>query len=247
MIVSLSISRGLPVSLLAMLVLVSLGWSGGVAAGATLVSDLDDYEEGAQNLLTDQEETLSSVYTSSNPGTTILGGARELELTVTNNPAGRNARVRVQPGPGRIFLQLRPATEGSVTVRYNRGGTGLGGIDLRNGGANGFGFDFQTASANLGIEVTVRDTSGRTATGTFLQAAADPVDPVTLLFDDFNNPAGADFGSVDSLEFTFSPAVAGDFQLAGAGFYAIPVPEPSSVLLLAAGFVGLLGRRRKRA
>ncbi len=216
------------------------------ATGATLLTVLDDFEEGSQDLQTDQEETLTDAYTSSQPGSTIMGGVREIVFEVTDNPRERNARVRVQPGPGRLFTRLRTGTTASVTVRYNRGGTGLGGIDLRAGGANGFGFEFQDANAGLGITVAVTDTSGRTATGAFTQAAANPVDPVTLVFDDFSNPAGADFSAADSIEFRFDPAVAGDFRMTGTGLYFVPVPEPTTAVLTVAALGVLLGHRRRR-
>ena len=177
----------------------------------------------------------------------MLGGVRELEFIVTQNPLGRAARVRVQTGPGRLTAQLRTQTEGEVTVRYNRGGTGLGGVDLLSGGANGVGIDFDSANADLEIRVRMTDTSGRTATGIVFQAAANPSEPVTLLFDDFSNSAGADFSAADSVEMTFSPAPAGDFRLGGIARYDIevPIPEPAagSMLLIA---VGLLGRRRRK-
>jgi hypothetical protein len=118
------------------------------------------------------------------------------------------------------------------------------GVDLVEGLTdNVFSFDILSIDqGNIGLTLGVQDTFGGTDSYTFLNAGVGTESVA------FSNFSGVDFTSVNSISLEVVGDIGSDLtldQLATSGSSA-SVPEPTALMLLSGGLLGLSGIRRKR-
>ncbi|MEM7145733.1 MAG: PEP-CTERM sorting domain-containing protein [Verrucomicrobiota bacterium] len=212
----------------------------------TIITTIDSLSSGAQTI--DLSGTTgSSTDTFTGGGGSIIGGERDLTLTVTANPQSAGAEVIITAGTSNLLvadlgLQVEAATE----LLYNGvGAAGLGGVDLTSGGANAFAIGIELLDLDLNIEIAVTDTGGDIATfsttepgGIFSSTTRE------FVFSNFSNLGATDFTSVDSVRLTFAtdnPGADLVLDVLGTSF----VPEPSRSLTILTGLaLCFLNRRR---
>lgn len=226
-----------------------------VANGAVII----DQFNGALNLNIPALGANPSVVAGGNtPGAGVVGGSRGAVLTrhVGNNAAslnidlGGNSLLEMSSGPDDIASALLQYDGDTNPNSLN--GTGLGSVDLTEGGANGmFSVLYRADLAGAPVTVTVYTDAGNASRASFNTAAtgfgANPFVSGDLLFANFTTllGAGANFANVGAIEIAINSAtgVSGlDIQLDLADSRI--VPEPAGLAALA-GSLMLLARRRK--
>ena len=212
------------------------------AAGTAQAVIIDDFNGGAQTL------TANGSSLAFSPG--AIGGVRLIDIE-KDGPLGVGATAAVLVGPDLdIFSHSADAlTSATSVITWNGFGAdmmapGLGGVDLVEGLTdNVFSFDIVTIDqGNIGLTLGVQDTFGGTDSYTFLNAGVGTESVAFSLF------AGVDFTSINSISLTVEGGMASDLtldQLATSGSPA-SVPEPTALMLLSGGLLGLSGIRRKR-
>lgn len=172
----------------------------------------------------------------------ILGGQRDVILTVVDTPTPASFIGEIGGGsflfnssvPGTI-ARLQYGAAGDVASTSSTFDLWLQFVD---------GGNFQAT----GIEVDVHSSTGGLATfaGTIPDNAGPSI--YQIYFGDFDGDVLGVFGDVDSIEFRFNPAGNNnvDFALNNIQIDGEPIPEPSTLAMLAAGLVGLLIYARRR-
>lgn len=203
-------------------------------AGTAQAVIIDDFNSGEQSI----DANGSSLAFS--PG--AIGGFRSIDIE-KNGLQGATAAVLVGPDLGIFSHSADALTSATSVITWNALGMGLG-VDLVEGLTdNVFSFDILSIDqGNIGLTLGVQDTFGGTDSYTFLNAG---VGTESVAFSHF---AGVNFTSIHSLSLTVEGGVASDLtldQLATSGSSA-SVPEPTALMLLSGGLLGLGGIRRKR-
>lgn len=177
-------------------------------------------------------------------GPGVIGGYRDL-IAKTLNRGGPFATSLSSNQAEEALLNFSNQSNqrGIGTVRYDgKGQSGLGGVDLLQGGANrGLLLAVENADAALTISALIEDTAGQRSMLERSYPREIKSQPVILLFSDFTGIA--DLTSVNVLEFAFSGPQ--DLDASFERIVVAPVPLPASGLLLAAAAAGLVARRRR--
>lgn len=150
---------------------------------------------------------------------------------------------------GELTFSNDSGVQGTMDVTYDGfADTGLGGVDLTDGGMNdAFAFDL-TTDVPISYSISVYDTFGASAMSPSTTSSAFVADqPILISFADF---AGVDLSSVNSIILSLIDTTT-DFaaDVAIDDFASVDttpqVPVPASALLLAGG-LGAFGLMRKR-
>jgi hypothetical protein len=209
------------------------------SAAALLIDDFGDGDFA----ISDTTPAGAGVADSQGGLTGVLGGSRESSLSLVSGSSGSLAvsggvATASAGNPAVVFFRI--AYDGIANGVFDATGGFL--LDLTEGGANDR-FRLEVTSLIGGTDVTI----GVSVPGTsFITVETFPISStgtVEVLFDDF--PVSADFANVDSILFQAggsSGSFANGERISFGRFEA--VPEPGSVLLLAAGLAGLAAGRR---
>lgn len=187
---------------------------------------LDNFETGDQEI--DLVGPLPKAGTDTVSGAGIIGGERELSLTLTKAATARRGATLSADSPGEtsLILSNRDQSRSVATSSY----TNLGGLDFSLGTA----FLFDLISSDLGIELSVT-VDGVTATDDL-----PAVSSATTYAVPFNLFPGVDFSSVDNISFTLTSTVdSADASLDNFGYVSV-IPEPMTMTGLALGALGLV-------
>lgn len=210
--------------------------SDGLGTDATII---DSFSTGTQAV----SATISGTDPDSDALTAagVLGGERDLFVDALTGTS--NVSISVDTGTGLLEFQAGAATTGTRTLSYDGAdadgatidaATGLGGIDLTNSGTEtGFKLKLGTeaivsdnsllvirvysSAANVSIASALIPSTGGAATG-----------DLTIPFSDFTieSGTGADFTSVNALQFDFSDALSDNGQV---DFIATATPTIKTV------------------
>jgi hypothetical protein len=174
-----------------------------------------------------------------------IGGFRTLEV-VSITPGSLSATLAVGPVPA-IGLSLSNDTgESSVSqVVWDADGTGLGGVDLTQGGLIDNFFELAISSIDVGLvdlTLTVADTLGGLSSASMLGAG---VGTETVSFASF--VGDVDFTTVDSITLSIDSDENSDLSLDYLKVDGRVIPEPTSALVFSVlGLVGVCSLRRRR-
>lgn len=197
------------------------------------------------------------------PDGAILGGERDLLLDVIG--AASPGCFVGEVGRGRLkFNSSSPGT--AARLQYDgvdtdvagppadlRNSEGLGPIDLAAEGSM-FGLEFSSIDGGMAQSTAIQIEVHSSTTTALLDGVIPDSPGLTTFyapFDAFDVPDPFDvadvFGAVTSIEFRINPGGARDvdFQLQTIDVVTV-VPEPSTVVLLAGGLIGLLVYARRR-
>jgi hypothetical protein len=226
------------------------------AYAATLDIDPFDASQGPLTANSGATEVSGTVDDAS-----ILGGERDVVVHYTAGPL--NVEVNVNPGGNSLYTHSQDAsTTGASWIIWDGNDndpltldpTGLGGVDLTLGGLL-TGILLDVDDNDLGnpdaLRIEIYTDGGNWS---FAETGLPP--GPSLFFLDFladfgvGAGAGADFTNVGAIALhvngTTEPAQDLSFDLVSASDN--PVPEPSTVILLGIGVVGLaLGARRRKS
>jgi hypothetical protein len=168
-----------------------------------------------------------------------IGGNRTMTLSNVN-PVDGGATGRVVPSSGFLSHNNETNTTSTLTVTWDKGGAGLGGLggeDLTAGGATDFVISFLTIDqgfATLILKVT--DTGNDVATKTLASPGPGLHE---FSFNTFTNFANVDFKSVRAVSLISDiTSAASDLSLDFVQTTA-QAPEPGTLLLLGTGLGGL--------
>lgn len=174
-----------------------------------------------------------------------LGGSRRVTVAVTSNPFFRDVRVGVIGSTGQMFVEAGPLAAATVSLVYDGGGAGLGGVDITVGGAaNGLGMAFADSDPMLSMSLRLRDVGGNEALATVIhETAVEAGGVVFFKYADMTGASLLDFTRIDRLELLLDNGPSGDFTANHVALYH--APEPGAPML--AGLSALLFcTRRKR-
>ncbi|MCI5167045.1 MAG: PEP-CTERM sorting domain-containing protein [Candidatus Electrothrix sp. GM3_4] len=210
----------------------SLALAAVFAAGTAQAIIIDDFNDGQQTIEANGSE---SIYAGA------IGGSRSVSIS---KDGLLGATAHVLPSPWGIFSHSADAQTSAISIiTWDANGLGLGGVDFVEGLTNNvFSFDIldiDQGAINLTLEV--RDTLGGTNSYNIFNAA---VGTESVAFSHF---AGVDFTTIDFLSLTVAGGQGSDLTLDTLATSGSPasVPEPTALMLLGGGLLGLGGIRRK--
>ena len=200
-----------------------------VAAGLLVPSTdasiivIDDFEEGTIDL--EASNAVPSVELLDQATTSAIGGYRDTAVLLISPYLSASANSN--PIPGVIAFSSGSQSTGQFTLVYDGdGNVGLGGVDLTDGGVNGFlNIDFTSADLGAEIEIRLQDTGGN---GEYLsQILAGGPGVVSFHLSDFAD-AGVDLTSIDLIELNITGQEDGDYTIDSI---AATVPEPGTIAI----------------
>jgi hypothetical protein len=232
-----------------------------------------DSFSGAQNLGVGTHLGLAEA-SGTAEGTGIVGGLRDASLSLMSG-WGASLDIGSQIGSVLNFSNDAGSTS-NLMLRYDGGGKGPGGIDLTEGGfqdAFDLSILFDDIPVNIGI--TVESLGGvssltQMAMGGIFAIPSHPSQNMIFEFSDFaaTNGSGADFSSVTAVQLDVTTFIGGtdlSFDYLGTTGINTPplaersaeqpllftteadeIPEPTTLLLLGGGLMGLAGYRLRR-
>jgi hypothetical protein len=178
---------------------------------------IDDFTQGQQTLdlsrvIAPPTQVCTTLISGSSDS--IIGGERELEFRVTQNP-GTSARVRVSPIDGNLLIVSNgPRVVSSTTVTWD--GVDLAGvapglnIDLTRGGRDSaFVIDITNIDLNASLTLRVEDNTGSVST---LQKTAFAAGEQLFSYGDFTG--NADFTDVKAITFVGTGPAGLDYSIA---------------------------------
>jgi len=190
----------------------------------------------------------SGTWVSTASGAGILGGQRDIEAKVTNNPFNQQLDVTVLPA-GFAVVSNGFAVESEVRLQYDRtdeaGNTGAGkvltnggtGASLLGGGNNKFEIAFVDNDKQVQVDAILRKNGAILSSGSAIQPAMGGASILTL------NMNAADMAQADSITFLFKADASGDFGVSRIN----AVPEPAALAGLAIGLVAIVSRRTRKS
>ncbi len=185
----------------------------------------------------------SSGTLTSTQGGAMLGGFRQLDIISSTGPLNTSASVVVGAGLG-IFSQSEDvATSGISRVTWNANGSGLS-VDLTGNDA----FILDTLTIDQGsIDVTIGLTDTDSTDFVTLSNITSSNSLPTISFYSFS---GINFASINEIYMEINAGQASDITLneirtMGAPIIVNPIPSPATFLLMGAGLLGIMGRRRR--
>jgi hypothetical protein len=206
-----------------------------IGAGNAYATLIDSFDTD-QYLYTTGTGLISSTDTS---GSDYIGSARYMELDVTSNPSSRGATL--ESTGGELFLDTGSGVETESLIRWDDNGGGLG-ADLTDGGIDDrFVISIIEVDSSITLGMTITDDLGNTAIYSTTGASAGDLE---FLYANFTGDT-VDWENIDSIEFWFTGPSSADMTLdfveTGSG-----IPEPSTMLLLSAGLIGLVAVNMKK-
>jgi hypothetical protein len=208
---------------------------GSFSASATIIDSFDEAQAGIAIAGGSGSSVLAGL-------SEVIGGERELSLTVNSNTGSQLASLNVSDG----LLNFNNGTGVDSTAMVTWDGIasgGLGGEDVTNGGLS-FAIVVNVVAADLGgmIRLDIEDTGAGSAFVT--QAIGPGAGAFVLPFASF---AGVNFGALDLVKLTITGPDALDVSI--DFIETSQVPEPSTMLLsgLALLALGGLSRLRRKA
>ena len=174
--------------------------------------------------------------------TGVLGGQRQLDLTVNGSSFGQTSDLNVDTGPDVAIFNNAAGNDSTGKITWDGGGT-LGGVDLTEAGANDrINVAVLFADLNLVLGIDLTDGGGDVATVQVVTNAMAGLEH--FKFNDFvANNAAIDLTDIDEIQLTFEGPVAQDATIRFIEA-TIGIPEPAAVSLLTIGLAGLMRRRR---
>lgn len=187
----------------------------------------------------------------------LLGGERDVRLTINSSTFGTGAEVHIghlAHGGDTTSFSVTAGVDATTILQYDgvdgtfaRNPIGLGAVDLTQGGANNsFVFDVLYSDQNAQIQIDLTGPGGATATMVApVVTSAIPPGPTQIYvpFALFTPAGGFSFTNVGSIQVRLDGPSAQDTVL---GRIAV-VPEPSAMALLGLGALAIIRRRRKAA
>ncbi len=223
----------------------AFGALGAGSAHALLIDDFSKPDPGPQEVELPSNSAVGTTDTNTATGLSpnVIGGERDLELEITNSGSSSSTTVgaagaSVDDDLSFTFPTSADPVEATLKITWD-GGTGLGGVDItEGGGATAFSSEVIATDAAFDFKLDVTDTSSNTSTSGFLNVPG--IGMQTLSFGAFTG--SANFTSVDSITLTLRGQSPADFQIDNVQ----TVPVPATLGLLGAGLIGLgvLSRRR---
>lgn len=191
------------------------------------------------------------------PTAGIVGGHRDTVASWTSGP--NNVDLAIDSGSSSALdLNLGSDTLGDATIQWDGSDgsvaldpTGLGGVDLTAGSTlNALGIEVLFDDSPVNVTLRVFTDAGNWSSAVLgLPGGIFAAQSHTLTFASFTTQSGsgADFANVGAIEMFIDPQFAAT-DLTLDFIESTFVPEPSSMLLAAIGFVGLIAavRRRRR-
>lgn len=169
-------------------------------------------------------------------GLGVLGGFRQttVEAQGIGIPGLDFLQVTVAAGAGLLDFNSTVDTDGFLSLLYDGGGSLNADLSSQGGIQVSFAmFDF-AGSAPLPVTLHLFDGSNMAMHTLSLMAPG-----AQSLFFNFNNFAGVDLTSIQSIQFDFDPAIGADFRIS----QIVAIPAPAALALLS---LGIAAPRRRR-
>ena len=179
--------------------------------------------------------------------TDTLGGVRE--MTVENVSGGSmNVRVDHSSAPGQLVIDGNPSVSTVTTLTWDgvvgNGSSALLNFDQTVNAENGLNIDFTALNNAVTVVFEVQDGSAASASTSYSVTAGAKLHSHSL---DTLVATGLDNTDWDRLILTITAPTGTEFHVDSIelGDHIAAVPEPSSVVLMSLGLVGLIGYRRR--
>jgi hypothetical protein len=217
----------------------------GVGSGHAIVI-IDNFDFTTQHV----DKAAPGPDTAATAAGEAIGDFRTIELTSV--VGALSASLDTNPGGVQLLaLSNDVGVSSEALVTWDAGGAGLGGVDLTQGGASPFlSLDIVSIDqGNVDLLITITDVAaagGDSATWSAIGLGVGVKQRQLALF---TNAINVDFTQVDKITLEITADVASDLSLDSI-FTSGQIPEPSTVVLLGIGILGVLGvsyRRRKNS
>lgn len=212
------------------------------ATSISIDTFIDTFDEGFQLLSLSTTGTITD--TISATSSDIVGTERELTLEVTSaGTASFNASVAIDDDDNNE-LQWANASGyvSKVTLLWDGVGTGTMDADFETGGVDALLLEILDIDLTVIISYFFTDTSNNVASFT---SSSLSIGSLFTPYSSFTNYSGTDFTHIKSIQMNMTgpAAVDGRFDFLRAETI---LPEPSTLLLLGSGLLGLAVKRRRR-
>jgi hypothetical protein len=203
------------------------------SAQSTMIDTFDTYQRLRTKTVDDSTDTSGASY---------IGSSRYMSLDITYNPLPGGRWSTLESNSGSLSLSSGDQVDTESLLRWDDNGGGLG-ADLTDGGIDDrFVISITSINATVTLGMTVSDGTNTATYSTNTSSTGD----LEFLYANFTGGA-VDWENIDSIEFWFNGSSSADITLdfietGNSG----PVPEPSTMLLLGAGLIGLAGVSMKK-
>lgn len=209
-----------------------------MASGNLLI---DDFAIGDLSLTV----TPPQLTTSGNRAGFMTGGSAHHNLALLASQNNASGKLEVGATTKMRYSKADASVKGQATAEYGMDVNGLASVEtslnLDLTGYDRFRFTFDYNTADLTLNTVLRNFSPNEMVGKQTTIGAGRLVVHEVLFSQLGGSSGFTFADVDSMQFFFTTATGGDFQL--QKIEAVPVPEPASLAVLAG--LGLLAVRRR--
>jgi hypothetical protein len=209
------------------------------AISAPVKADLviDNFDSGPQSIAI--QSGSSSDVASGLPTSDVLGGERDVQLTVNSNPGNLFTAIEIIPTLGVFTLSNDAFVSSTAVLRYFGPGTELTPpVNLTSFGGQ-FSFDIISVDLTLSLSLQIFSAGGATQAVTLSNLSAGVLN---IGFDEFDS---VDLTQVTGIQITLIAPDNADFVADSFGVTEVAAiaPEPSSFALGLAG-IALLGFRK---
>jgi hypothetical protein len=222
-----------------------------VASSAQAVVLIDTFDDTTQVI----EETSVGSYPNSAVASEALGGTRDMTLIIDTAASADHVLQANRNGNG-LFQYFESDGNGTFELVYDGDNDattldpiGLGGVDLTMGGATRI-LLASLSDQDTDLTMTVYSDAGNASELMAVAPMGGDFTNVEFAFSDFvpTIGAGADFTSVGAIALSIPVGVSGNDLQIDFITTAGPVPEPSTLVLMAMGLLGMgmISRRRRR-